>query len=384
MTTTPKPATLLCTALLLATYAFQAEAKPLKVFILAGQSNMDGQADVRTIDFLGEDKDAACAALLQTFKPDGKTFVTRDDVWVASGSIYSNLQTGFGGRRDYSKLGTCIGPEYAFGYYMGEALDEQVLLIKYGPGGTSLLSSWRPPSAGPTGDPTADAAELDQATVDKWFGGHGGKVIGCQYRVLVRYVHETLADLKKHFPTYNEIDGYEIAGFVWFQGYNDLGCTKEQYSSALVALIKDLRTEFKAPAMKAVIGVMGVNGVKNEGGKQEGVRGGQRFINTVPEFEGNARAIETAPLLSKEVVDLMTMGWLNKDRDEKTNPVSPEERAMLGRATSNKGFHYFGEGRFFVLLGKAFADTMLELSGKGNKVLPPKLNDFQPPAVTSK
>ena len=93
MTTTPKLATLLCTALLLATYAFQAEAKPLKVFILAGQSNMDGQADVRTIDFLGEDKDAARAALLQTFKPDGKTFVTRDDVWVASGSIYSNLQT---------------------------------------------------------------------------------------------------------------------------------------------------------------------------------------------------------------------------------------------------------------------------------------------------
>ena len=90
--------------------------------------------------------------------------------------------------------------------------------------------------------------------------------------------------------------------------------------------------------MKAVVGVMGVNGVKNEGGKQEGVRGGQRFINTVPEFKGNARAIESAPLLSKEVVDLMTMGWLNKDRDEKANPITPEERAMLGRATSNKGF----------------------------------------------
>ena len=375
--------TLLSASLLFAASAFTATAKPLKVFILAGQSNMDGQAHIRTIDFLGEDKDPARAALLKTFKPDGKTLVTRDDVWVASGSIYDKLQPGFGGRKDYSKLGECIGPEYAFGYYMGEALDEQVLLIKYGPGGTSLLSSWRPPSAGPTGDALADAAELDQATVDKWFGGHGGKVIGCQYRVLVRYVHETLADLKKHFPTYSEKDGYEIAGFVWLQGYNDLGCTKEQYSQALVALIKDLRTEFKAPNMKAVVGVMGVNGVKNEGGKQVGVREGQRFINTVPEFKGNARAIETAPLLSKEVVDLMTMGWLNKDRDEKTNPITPEERAMLGRATSNKGFHYFGEGRFFILLGKAFADTMLELSGQGNKVVPPKLNAFAPPSASA-
>ena len=52
---------------------------------------------------------------------------------------------------------------------------------------------------------------------------------------------------------------------------------------------------------------------------------------------------------------------------------------MLNRATSNLGYHYYGEGRFFILLGKAFADTMLELTGKSNKVLPPKLNGFAPP-----
>ena len=32
-------------------------AKPVQVFILAGQSNMDGQANVKTIDFLVEDKE---------------------------------------------------------------------------------------------------------------------------------------------------------------------------------------------------------------------------------------------------------------------------------------------------------------------------------------
>ena len=55
---------------------------PSKVYILAGQSNMDGQADIATIDFLGEDPDPARAALLKLFKPDGKNYVSRDDVWV--------------------------------------------------------------------------------------------------------------------------------------------------------------------------------------------------------------------------------------------------------------------------------------------------------------
>jgi alpha-galactosidase len=42
---------------------FAAEKQPLKVFILAGQSNMEGHATLPTIDFLGEDTDPARAAL---------------------------------------------------------------------------------------------------------------------------------------------------------------------------------------------------------------------------------------------------------------------------------------------------------------------------------
>jgi hypothetical protein len=47
----------------------------------------------------------------------------------------------------------------------------------------------------------------------------------------------------------------------------------------------------------------------------------------------------------------------------KKNPVTPEEQAMLKRATSNQGYHCFGEGRFFILLGKAMAEAMLDLMG---------------------
>jgi alpha-galactosidase len=356
-----------CVALVTVTQtagAQEAETKPgpLKVFILAGQSNMDGQADKRTIDFLGEDKDPARAALLKLFKPDGKNFMTRDDVWVANAGVYDNLQTGFGGRKNYDKLGNCIGPEYAFGYYMGEAFKEQVLLIKYGPGGQSLYANFRPPSAGKTGNPQLDDAVLSKEVADKWNEGRQEPVVGLQYRALVRYIHATLKDLKQRFPAYDEKAGYEIVGLVWFQGYNDMfdANARKQYGPNLVHLIKDLRTEFKSPNMKVVVGVMGVNGVNNEVGKQKEVRDGHRFVNTVPEFKGNVKAIETAPLLHPDVVELKTAGWLNK-RDMKAQPITPEEQAMLQRATSNQGFHYYGEGRFFILLGKGFAETMLEL-----------------------
>ena len=71
-----------------------------EVFLLAGQSNMEGHAELRTIDFLGEDPDKERAALLKKFKPDGKTLVKRDDVWVVSnGAVFDKLQPGLGGAR---------------------------------------------------------------------------------------------------------------------------------------------------------------------------------------------------------------------------------------------------------------------------------------------
>ena len=60
------------TSLLLA--ALGVEAKPLKVFILAGQSNMEGHARVETFDYIGDD--LATAPLLKKMRgPDGKPAV---------------------------------------------------------------------------------------------------------------------------------------------------------------------------------------------------------------------------------------------------------------------------------------------------------------------
>ncbi len=187
---------------------------------------------------------------------------------------------------------------------------------------------------------------------------------GGQYRGMVAYVRDVLKNLKKRFPSYDEQAGYEIVGFVWFQGFNDLvggpQCI-EEYAKNLTCLIKDVRKEFHAPNMKVVVGVIGVNGVRNEAGKQKALRDAMRSMNTVPEFKGNVKAVESAPLLDARVVDLLTAGWLNKDRDLKKNPLTDDEKVMIHRAASNIGFHYNGEGRFFILLGKAMAEAMLEL-----------------------
>ena len=57
------------------------EPKPLKVFILAGQSNMEGHAEIRTFDYIG--KDPVTAPILQEMRtPDGTPRVC-DKVWMS-------------------------------------------------------------------------------------------------------------------------------------------------------------------------------------------------------------------------------------------------------------------------------------------------------------
>jgi TRAP-type uncharacterized transport system substrate-binding protein len=48
-----------------------------------------------------------------------------------------------------------------------------------------------------------------------------------------------------------------------------------------------------------------------------------------------------------------------------TFAAAPAPKPVNVFTTSNLGYHYFGEGRFFILLGKRFAETMLELLKNG-------------------
>jgi len=132
-----------------------AAGKPLKVYILAGQSNMEGWADVSTFDYIGLDPKTA-PLLKEMRNPDGTSRVC-ENVWISYltgwttfGEGFGKLTTGYGGRpNDPTRDGGKIGPEFTFGIYMQKLVNQPILLIKFAVGGKSLNTDYRSPSAGP-------------------------------------------------------------------------------------------------------------------------------------------------------------------------------------------------------------------------------------------
>ena len=264
----------------------EAASTKLKVFILAGQSNMEGHAAISTFDYIG--KDPLTAPMLKEMRnPDGTPRVC-DKVWMsyltgpydgsANGEGLGKLTAGFGARGDQpTKDGGKIGPEFTFGIYMEKELKEPILIIKTAWGGRSLNTEFRPPSAGPYKLPK----EIQEVWDKHPQGAHGVPKLedrkkwqedkdaasGVFYRMMVEHVKKVLADPKRVCPEYDEKAGYELAGFVWLQGFNDLvdGQTYpngnyDEYSRLLSHFIRDVRKDLSAPKMPFVIGVLGVGG----------------------------------------------------------------------------------------------------------------------------
>ena len=299
-----------------------AETKPLKVFILAGQSNMEGHAEIRTFDYIG--RDPLTAPLLKEMRnPDGTPRVC-DRVWMsyltgpydgsANGEGLGKLTAGFGERGNQpTKIGRKIGPEFTFGIYMEKELKEPILIIKTAWGGRSLNTEFRPPSAG--------QYKLPKEVQDQWDkhpqGAHGIPKIedrkkwqddkeaasGVFYRMMIEHIQKVLADPKRVCPEYDQKVGFELAGFVWLQGFNDLvdGQTYpngnyEEYSRLLSHFIRDVRKDLSAPKMPFVIGVLGVDGEKNVN-----FRKAMAAPAEMPEFKGNVIAVDTAPFWDYDI-----------------------------------------------------------------------------------
>ena len=106
-----------------------ARAEPLKVYILAGQSNMQGHAHIRTFDHIG--MDPRTAPLLEAMRGENGTPRVCDNVWISSlGSAaevkQGKLTAGYGA----AGRGLKIGPELTFGIYMQKRVDQPILIIK--------------------------------------------------------------------------------------------------------------------------------------------------------------------------------------------------------------------------------------------------------------
>jgi len=325
---------------------------PVKVFILAGQSNMEGHAATGTLDYLGEDP--KYGKLLGKVKKPGGPVVVRKDVSIRYLDRKGNLTVGYGAYKGDKKageinLGKSFGPELGFGIVMGDLHDEEVLLIKAAWGGKSIYRDFRPPSSGL---PKAEvlAAQLAQAkkrnpdaTLDDVKAGYGHF-----YRLMLEQVSDTLGNLKTHFPAY-EGQSYEIAGFVWFQGFNDQfgQANKDEYAQHMANLIKDLRKEWKVPQMPVVIGELGT------GGKKGAIALAQAAAAKRPEFKGTVAFVETTQHWDFEADKMCREGvWRGPDK------------AKFYRIAAERPYHYLGSGKMMFLMGHDFGEAMVELLKK--------------------
>lgn len=380
--------------------ADSANAQPLQVFILAGQSNMQGHAHVRTMEHIGMDP-ATKPLLAEMQNSDGSPKVC-ERVWISSigcadAEQTGKLTTGFGA----SQNGPKIGPEFTFGITMEKFVDGPILIIKTSWGGKSLNTDFRSPSAGPyvfnESQITAFEKQGKNIAIIK---AEKEAATGVYYRLMLEHVKTVLADIKRVVPDYDASQGYELAGFVWFQGWNDMVDSGtypkrdmpggyDAYSDAMAHFIRDVRKDLNTPKLPFVIGVLGVGGPVDEYGpvQQRYKATHQNFRHAMatpaelPEFEGNVSAVLTEKYWDRELTvakakedaikqqakKLAADGNLKADEAKSAmekmlnEGMTERERQVIAKGVSNFEFHYLGSAKILGSIGKGFAESMAEL-----------------------
>lgn len=390
--------TLILTSLLAMTLS--AASKPLQVFILAGQSNMQGHAKVTTFEHIGMDP-ATKPMLDEMLGADGKPKVC-ERVWISSIGCADAEQTGkltagFGA----SQNGPKIGPEFTFGLYMQKFTDAPILLIKTSWGGKSLNTDFRPPSAGPYVFNEAQLANFEKQGKDiAAIKAQKEKETGVYYRLMIEHVKAVLADIQRVVPNHDAAQGHELAGFAWFQGWNDMvdqGTYPNRdkpggydtYSTVMADFIRDVRKDLNAPKLPFVIGVIGVGGPTSEYGPDQQryrfthqhIRDAMAAPAKLPEFKGNVAAVLTENhwdreltaarsrenAIKQEAKKVAKAGKLKPAEERaltdkmRNEGVSERDRLMLDKGVSNAEYHYLGSAKILGGIGKGLAEAMAEL-----------------------
>ena len=325
-----------------------ADSKPVKVFLLAGQSNMEGKAPNALLDH--QATNAATKSLFAHLRK-GDQWIVRDDVFIKFLDHKGPLTIGYGspGR---------TGPELEFGTTMGNHFEEPVILVKAAWGGHSLVKLFRSPSAGFPSDEALQkelAQAQDRVTKDNEKNKKTNplptmddikKVYGSSYRKMMAELKDVTDNHATMFP---ELKGrkLELAGFVWFQGWNDQYGGQDEYGSNMKHFINDVRKDLNVPKLPFVIAAMGQNGSKPASGALLTIREAQLAMNDVPEFKGNVKTFRTDLLVDKAAEELYP-SW-QKDI---------EKWKLVG---GDHGYHYLGSAIWFNRIGKAMGDSMVEL-----------------------
>ncbi|MBT3596828.1 MAG: hypothetical protein HN505_12725 [Verrucomicrobia bacterium] len=375
------------------------DATPLKVFLLVGQSNMQGHAHIRTFEHIGMDSETV--SLLSEMQDEEKQPRTCDKVWISylsnSGVKQGRLSVGFGASEDK------IGPEYTFGIYMQKHLEEPILMIKTAWGGKSLHTDFRSPTAGPYLFTEQQKEGFAKQGKDfKQIKAERARMTGLHYRLMIGHVKSVLQDIKDVYPGCNEQCGYELAGMVWFQGWNDMvdrGVYPrrdqpggyDHYSDTLGHFIRDVRRDLSTPDLPFVIGVIGVGGpVEHYGAAQKRYAGIHQYFRSAmaapakwAEFQGNVSSVltenywdmELTALRSKDaelnqkMKQLVLNGNLQKKEQQsmreklRAEMFTSRELETMEKGVSNQEYHYLGSAKIMAQIGKGFVESMVELMG---------------------
>ena len=168
---------------------------PVSVYLMAGQSNLVGEA-------LAENLESDYAQPFEGAK-----------IWNQLSGEFVTLAPGVGQLADQDEdAPITVGPELSFARRIAERSEEDVYIVKYGLGSTSLAEDWNPDGSGP------------------------------QYDTFTQTVDAALADLKASGVQ------YEIDGLVWMQGESDTYDDRfaPRYQDNLTEFIEEVRDRYSA------------------------------------------------------------------------------------------------------------------------------------------
>ena len=303
-------------------------AQPVRVFILAGQSNMEGNGmiEARTnrnggqgsLEFLV--KNPATSNRFASLVDASGGWRQRDDVWISYLDRKGPLNAGYGERPDR------IGPELGFGWVMGDALVAPVLIIKCAWGGKSLAVDFRPPSSGKL---PYSLGERNDAAVS-----NNPAMLGKYYRETLSLTKAALANIKELVP--GSDGNYVLAGFGWHQGWNDRinNQFNAEYETNMVNFIRDIRKDLSATNLPFVIAETGMTGPGEKNPRALSLMKAQAAAAAHPEFKGNVAFVSTRNF------------W----RPMEQSPTS-------------QGYHWNSNAETYYLIGEAMGQAMKGLLG---------------------
>lgn len=299
---------------------------PVKIYLLVGQSNMQGKAEVE-----GEKSNTLRHMVQNDPKKEFQSLVKKDGGWVEREDVWIHYDLfPWGGLRHgplkpgYGSSDGQIGPELGFGHVMGDAETGQILLIKAAWGGKSLCHDFLSPSIGKYAKPlTPDDP-------------------GYYYYRTLRLADQVTRDIESFFPSYKG-QGMEIAGICWHQGWNDqYGEGNEaNYGRNMEALIKDIRSKESGLGIPNLPFVIATSGNID---KESPIKEGQRAMADAgkhPEFAGNVAVVDT---------------------DKPYGPDKMEFKFYMEGEPKSVGYHWNSQALSYFNIGRAMAAEMQKLN----------------------